>query len=134
MKEPGLKGNISTGFSRYSRDWFQGKILKELGLVFRSAKELWNGTKGRYGLSPNLEKAPFSLSLSQRTQMKIDHIINRKLLTKLSPLYNYRMKKLFLSIFLVAAVFEICAQQPLKAHSHYDYANVIPFWRCTPSS
>lgn len=38
------------------------------------------------------------------------------------------MKKLFLSVLMLVVVFRITAQQPLKAHSHNDYANVIPFW------
>lgn len=38
------------------------------------------------------------------------------------------MKKLFLPLLLIALVLRLDAQQPLKAHSHNDYANVIPFW------
>lgn len=38
------------------------------------------------------------------------------------------MKKLFLFILVSNLVFQLSAQQSLKAHSHNDYSNVIPFW------
>ncbi|HLN54518.1 MAG TPA: phosphatidylinositol-specific phospholipase C/glycerophosphodiester phosphodiesterase family protein [Bacteroidales bacterium] len=38
------------------------------------------------------------------------------------------MKKVLLSFALAFILLKISAQEPLKAHSHNDYANVIPFW------
>lgn len=38
------------------------------------------------------------------------------------------MKKLLLPVILLTLAFQLSAQQPLKAHSHNDYSNVIPFW------
>ncbi len=43
-------------------------------------------------------------------------------------LIKLNMKKLLFSLLQFAIVFHISAQQPMKAHSHNDYANVIPFW------
>lgn len=38
------------------------------------------------------------------------------------------MKKVLFSIALAFVLLRISAQEPLKAHSHNDYSNVIPFW------
>ncbi|MGE5419891.1 MAG: phosphatidylinositol-specific phospholipase C/glycerophosphodiester phosphodiesterase family protein [Chloroflexota bacterium] len=38
------------------------------------------------------------------------------------------MKKIFLSILFLTFALQFNAQESLKAHSHNDYANVIPFW------
>jgi alkaline phosphatase len=38
------------------------------------------------------------------------------------------MKKILLSFSLLVFALQLSGQQPLRAHSHNDYSNVIPFW------